>query len=423
MLKSSSKTQLAAVPRRLLPILMSSAAIWIALALVNGWMTGWGTLVVLMGLCLVDQVIPHQGRIRLALAYLCFFVTPFMVAVGLLGVLTGLGSRTASPLWMGLSFVTAGAGAWLASGRRGVWCWISDVGNPARWLSGPCAVPIKTGWRCRGRWWDWRRLRICASWLLLGGLHYAVIAPGLHPLLVLRESDQALDLLIFAAVFEMYVYFNFSGCSFIVAGFLNAIGVRTMINFRSPFSARNVIDYWARWHLSLSAVLKYLFFTPVRAKLGISGAVIATFLASALWHGVSLNFLCWGLFHATAWLLTYCLAGRSRFSRLVSTAMLVPVVLLGRMVFAEPDMQRLGGQLHNLLRWDVGAQTWFGLMRLDFSSGMSLALAGLFVGLEIVAPQWTQNYRWARQPLALVMAFIMMIWLGVWGHGAVYGVR
>ena len=89
-----------------------------------------------------------------------------------------------------------------------------------------------------------------------GIFFYTVLATGLAPFLVLRGSTESLDILIFSIVFELYVYFNFSGLTFVVFGLLNAAGVRTKLNFKMPFSARNMIDYWQRWHVSLSGVLK-----------------------------------------------------------------------------------------------------------------------------------------------------------------------
>jgi alginate O-acetyltransferase complex protein AlgI len=67
-------------------------------------------------------------------------------------------------------------------------------------------------------------------------------------------------------------------------------------NFRHPFSATSVIDYWQRWHISLSQILKELFFVKLKSKIGLYSTVFVVFFASAIWHGISQSFIFWGIF-------------------------------------------------------------------------------------------------------------------------------
>jgi len=106
----------------------------------------------------------------------------------------------------------------------------------------------------------------------------------------------------------LYLYFNFSGFCDIVIAMAALIGIDVKENFDSPFLARNLRDYWTRWHITLGDVCNALVFTPLSQTLGrawgrrfgdvaICVAILTTFCAIGLWHGFSWNFLLYGLAH------------------------------------------------------------------------------------------------------------------------------
>ena len=101
--------------------------------------------------------------------------------------------------------------------------------------------------------------------------------------------------------YAFQIYFDFSGYSDMCLGLGRMIGIRIPINFNSPYQAANIIDFWRRWHMTLSRFLRdYLYIPlggsrhgPVRryANLGI------TMLLGGLWHGASWTFVIWGGLH------------------------------------------------------------------------------------------------------------------------------
>jgi len=82
----------------------------------------------------------------------------------------------------------------------------------------------------------------------------------------------------------------------VIYGFYGIIGVRVPLNFRQPFSSTNIVEYWRAWHISLSMVLKALFYHPTKRFLGTNFAILLVYLASAMWHGVTANFFLLGSF-------------------------------------------------------------------------------------------------------------------------------
>ena len=98
----------------------------------------------------------------------------------------------------------------------------------------------------------------------------------------------------------LYVYMDFSAYSDIAIGSSRLFGIRIMENFNWPIFAQNIGDFWRRWHMTLAGWCQTYVYLPT---IGLSRnpflAVYATFLAIGLWHAGSINYACWGLYHAT----------------------------------------------------------------------------------------------------------------------------
>ncbi len=359
---------------------------------------------------------------RKVLAYGVFFITPLLTYSGQIAVLTGFGGEGASLPWVGVSFVTAALAVHIYQQKLDFLTLFLNILQPARMDSGPVAINNAPLGRLR-----LRRLKVYVGWMALGIFFYTVLATGLAPFLVLRDSTEAVDILVFSIIFELYVYFNFSGLTFFVFGLLNLAGVRTTLNFNMPFAARNVIDYWQRWHISLSGVLKEIFFKPVKRRCGLVVAVMVVFLSSAAWHGMSLNFFIWGVFHAAGWLLTYAivrLVSHRRCALAINFLLFPFFVVVGRLIFSEPSTALLGQKLQQLFfNFSFSSQAWLFNLKVD---GQSLLLLGIVVAcvvLEVCAKRNCQRYQWLRQKWVTPLLLLSSIFLGSTGLGGVYGAR
>lgn len=122
---------------------------------------------------------------------------------------------------------------------------------------------------------------------------------------------------IWLAVFSYFLqlYFDFSGYSDMAVGVSKMFGYDVQRNFNLPFLARNISDFWDRWHISLSSWLNEYLFNPIALKfkrivaewpkerrktcknLPTYAAMLFTFLISGLWHGAGFTFIVWGLLH------------------------------------------------------------------------------------------------------------------------------
>jgi alginate O-acetyltransferase complex protein AlgI len=96
-----------------------------------------------------------------------------------------------------------------------------------------------------------------------------------------------------ALAYTFQLYFDFSGYSDMAVGLSMLFGVKLPINFNSPYKAANIIDFWRRWHISLSEFLRdYLYIA-----LGGNFNLLATMVLGGLWHGASWTFVAWGALH------------------------------------------------------------------------------------------------------------------------------
>ena len=101
--------------------------------------------------------------------------------------------------------------------------------------------------------------------------------------------------------YTLQLYFDFSGYSDMAVGLSLLFGVRLPLNFNSPYKAANIIDFWRRWHMTLSMFLRdYLYIPlggnrlgPVRRYLNL----FLTMLLGGLWHGANWTYVVWGGLH------------------------------------------------------------------------------------------------------------------------------
>lgn len=115
--------------------------------------------------------------------------------------------------------------------------------------------------------------------------------------------------------FFLWLYLDFSAYSDIAVGMGRLMGVATPENFNRPYLARNMIDFWERWHISLSGFIRRNLFIPLQLMMArrtprhlqllpASVAFTVSFLLCGLWHDISPAFLAWGAMHAVGLVIT-----------------------------------------------------------------------------------------------------------------------
>ena len=102
-------------------------------------------------------------------------------------------------------------------------------------------------------------------------------------------------------LYAFQIYCDFCGYTDIARGTAEILGFDLLCNFRRPYLADSIQDFWRRWHLSLSSWLRDYVYIPLggsrKGKLRRGINIMATFLISGIWHGTGLHFLVWGGLH------------------------------------------------------------------------------------------------------------------------------
>jgi D-alanyl-lipoteichoic acid acyltransferase DltB (MBOAT superfamily) len=148
--------------------------------------------------------------------------------------------------------------------------------------------------------------------LLIGAFQKFVVADRLanftNPIFQDPQAYSSLALLANLYLYAVQIYADFAGYSNIAIGIAKLFGVDLAENFRQPYLALDVADFWNRWHISLSNWLRdYIFYPTMRFMRGqlktsprwlmVWLPPLVTMLVSGVWHGVGPQFVVWGLLH------------------------------------------------------------------------------------------------------------------------------
>ena len=151
-------------------------------------------------------------------------------------------------------------------------------------------------------------LAIGVSIFVIGLFKKVVLADGMavYATPVFDAAEAEVSLTLFEAwgealAYTLQLYFDFSGYSDMAIGLARMFGVRLPLNFNSPYKATSIIDFWRRWHITLSRFLRDYLYIPLggnrRGPLLRNINILVTMLIGGLWHGAGWTFVLWGGLH------------------------------------------------------------------------------------------------------------------------------
>lgn len=115
------------------------------------------------------------------------------------------------------------------------------------------------------------------------------------------SSNNGGSFMLASLLYTIQIYCDFAGYSFIAIGAAKMLGITLMENFRRPYLAKNIKDFWSRWHISLSSWFRDYVYIPLGgnrvSKKRHKFNLMLTFLVSGIWHGAAWNFIIWGGLH------------------------------------------------------------------------------------------------------------------------------
>ena len=144
--------------------------------------------------------------------------------------------------------------------------------------------------------------------------------------------------------YAIQIYFDFSGYSDMAIGLGHIFGFDFPENFRYPYVARSINDFWRRWHITLSSFFRDYVYIPLggnRKRWALNMLVV--WLLTGLWHGASWNFVLWGLYYFFFLMLEKLYLGKllEKLPRVVQHIYAVAVILIGWVFFYFEDLSAI----------------------------------------------------------------------------------
>lgn len=212
-------------------------------------------------------------------------------------------------------------------------------------------------------------------WLIMWGLFKKVaLADNFAPLtdLVYQQSDPGAPLIVLGTIaFALQIYCDFSAYSDIARGVANWLGFDLMQNFNLPYFARDVRDFWRRWHISLSTWFRDYLYVPLggnrRGEARTYMNLFVTMLLAGVWHGAAANFLLWGVWHGSGLAVNHWWAqargGRFVLPRVVTRLLTLAFVLYGWLLFRATSLDQVQSFTMGLGKWTL--PMWAGSFALN----------------------------------------------------------
>lgn len=175
------------------------------------------------------------------------------------------------------------------------------------------------------------------------------------------------------------IYYDFAGYSLMAIGIGKMLGFDFPQNFRNPYAATSIRDFWRRWHITLGDWLRTYVYIPLGGSRKGKGRMVVNLLItwglSGLWHGAGINFLVWGLYFGVLIILERLFLGDWLDRHpLTSHGYALIAVMLSWIFFAFPSLEEMGGFASQLLALQLGENVLFLLV----CGALPLLMSALF---------------------------------------------
>jgi D-alanyl-lipoteichoic acid acyltransferase DltB (MBOAT superfamily) len=204
-----------------------------------------------------------------------------------------------------------------------------------------------------------------------------------------NSVSNGLDISLFAAwattlSYTLQIYFDFSGYSDMAIGLARMFNVRLPLNFDAPYQAANIIEFWRRWHMTLSRFLRDYVYIPLggnrRGLLRRHANLLLTMIIGGLWHGAAWTFVLWGALHGLYLLINHMWRsivghdGHGRGYAIFARALTLLAVIVAWVLFRAID-------LSSALRLYEGMLGWNGAILPEQILSIMPALRNTFTGI------------------------------------------
>ena len=203
------------------------------------------------------------------------------------------------------------------------------------------------------------------------------IAPMVNEIFSVPIGLESFSIIIGAIGFGIQVYCDFSGYSDIAIGAATILGFHIPANFNKPYFATSPVDFWRRWHISLSTWLRDYLYIPLggnkKGDYRSYANLFTVMIIGGLWHGSAWNFLIWGALHGVYLVIYKILITKfpsledtqllkSRKTKIIAILITQYFVFLAYVAFRVEDVSALPYVLYKYVVWDFATEATFEIL-------------------------------------------------------------
>ncbi len=220
--------------------------------------------------------------------------------------------------------------------------------------------------------------------------------------------------------FSFQIYCDFAGYSLIAIGAARLLGIHLMNNFKRPYFALNIREFWSRWHISLSTWFRDYLYIPlggnrVRIKRWVVN-ILLVFIISGFWHGANWTFIAWGAMHGLMMVVYVLWQARQkskpgRLKRLLSVFFTFQLVSFSWVFFRADSLENAFFIIKQCFIWDGNLPLNLFANRNDAIIAVLAILLLLFV--DILAEKYDYQCWISRTPRLIKYAALLLIFSAV----------
>ena len=199
--------------------------------------------------------------------------------------------------------------------------------------------------------WSVEQVNQGAERIALGLFFKMCLADNLAVFFDPTSTNNAYRIWLANVVFGLRIYYDFAGYSLIALGLASILGVRLTLNFASPYCASSMVEFWRRWHITLSQWFRDYLYVPLgggRVRWWAFNVALV-FVVSGVWHGAGWNFVLWGAIHGLALIANRIFGPRLKFATFLGWPLTMLTSFCAWLAFYETRTSVLGIKMKTLL--------------------------------------------------------------------------
>ncbi len=206
--------------------------------------------------------------------------------------------------------------------------------------------------------------------------------------------------------YTLQIYFDFNGYSLMAVGLGEMLGFSFPENFRYPYTATSVTDFWRRWHITLTSWFREYIYIPLggnrKGRMRTYLNMFIVWAVTGFWHGADWNFIIWGLYYFVLISIERLFLGKLlKHSRVLSRIYTMLAVMCGWILFAITDVRQVGVYFSRLFSWHYST---------DYLENIGTVAGLLLTGAILSTPIFHGFYEKHIKSVPVLAVLIIIFW-------------